>query len=136
MATLSTLTLPAGKQVLRLSDGGIQFNDVNGNKTVLRSPDVSKLFDVLALAKVASIAVTPPTPSIAAAATQQFVATATFADGSTSVITTKCAWTSSDATKATVGAATGLATGVAAGSATITATFGGLTATAALTVTA
>lgn len=38
-------------------------------------------------------------------------------------VTTSVAWTSSDATKATVGAATGVVTKVAAGTATITATY-------------
>ena len=45
-------------------------------------------------------------------------------------------WTTSSASKATVGSTTGIVTGVASGSATITATCNGLSATCAVTVTA
>jgi phage tail sheath protein FI len=65
-------------------------------------------------AVLTSIAVTPASPSIAAGATQQFIATGTFTDGSTQVITGSAAWTSSNAAVATV-ASGGLATAVAAG---------------------
>jgi hypothetical protein len=88
-------------------------------------------------AAVASIAVTPDTASIAVAGTVQLVATATYGDGSTAVVTTSAAWTTSNAARATVGAATGLVTGVAAGAAaTITATLGAVSDTSAVTVTA
>jgi len=84
---------------------------------------------------LASIAVTPATPTIAVGATQQFTATGTYSDGSTAVITSMVTWSSSSAAVATINAA-GLATGVTAGSATITAALNGVTATAALTVSA
>ncbi len=74
---------------------------------------------------LASIAVTPATPSIAAGATQQFVATATYSDGSTEDITLTVTWGSSDTGVAdfeTPDVDKGLATGIAAGTATITAT--------------
>jgi uncharacterized protein YjdB len=82
---------------------------------------------------VTSIAVTPPTATIAAGATQQFVATATYSDGTTGNVTTTAAWTSSKPTVATV--ASGLATSLAAGSSTLTATLNGIKGTATLTVT-
>jgi uncharacterized protein YjdB len=82
---------------------------------------------------VTSIAVTPPTASIAVGATQQFVATATYSDGTTGNVTTTATWTSSKPTVATV--ASGLATSLAAGSATLTATLNGVHGTATLTVT-
>ena len=82
---------------------------------------------------VTSIAVTPPTASIAAGATQQFVANATYSDGTTGNVTTTATWTSSKPTVATVVA--GLAKGVAVGSATVTASLSGVTGTATLTVT-
>jgi uncharacterized protein YjdB len=82
---------------------------------------------------VTSIAVTPPTASIAAGATQQFVATATYSNGTTGNVTTTATWTSSKPTVATV--ASGLATAVAAGSTTLTATLNGINGTATLTVT-
>lgn len=83
---------------------------------------------------VSSIAVSPVTSTIAAGTTQQFTAVATYSDGSTSVITTSAAWTSSATAVATV-LNTGVATGLTAGSATITATAGGKAASGTLTVT-
>lgn len=71
-----------------------------------------------------SVAVTPATPSIAAAATQQFTATATYSDGTTVDVTSDddLTWTSDDEAVATIDT-DGLATGVAAGTATITASY-------------
>jgi uncharacterized protein YjdB len=82
---------------------------------------------------VTSIAVAPPAATIAAGATQQFAATATYSDGTTGNVTTTATWTSSKPTVATV--ASGLATAVAAGSTTLTATLNGVNGTATLTVT-
>lgn len=62
-----------------------------------------------------SIAVTPAAFSIAAGASQQLVATGTYSDGSTQVITNNVAWTSANVAVATVGAANGLVTGAAEG---------------------
>ena len=73
--------------------------------------------------------------SIAAAATNQYAATATYNTGETADLVAVATWTSSDTAVATVDAA-GLATGVAAGTAVITAYYRGVTAVAAtLTVT-
>lgn len=71
-----------------------------------------------------SIAVTPATPSIAAGATQQFTATATYSDGTTQDITLTVTWASSDVTVAAFETpdTNGLATVIAAGTATISAT--------------
>jgi uncharacterized protein YjdB len=84
---------------------------------------------------LASIAVTPAIASIAAGATQQFTATATYSDASTANITSSVTWTSSSTAAATINGA-GLATGVAQGTATITASLSGVNGTSALTVTA
>jgi uncharacterized protein YjdB len=84
-------------------------------------------------ATLVALAVTPVAPSIAAGATQQFTATATYSDGSTQAVV--AAWTSATPAVATVGAATGLATGASAGAAVISASFNGKSATATLTVT-
>ena len=62
-----------------------------------------------------SIAVTPAAFSIAAGTGQQLVATGTYSDGSTQVITGSVAWTSANVAVATVGAANGLVTGAAEG---------------------
>lgn len=82
---------------------------------------------------VSSIAVTPTTKTLAAAATQQLVVTATWSDSSTSTVTSLASYVSSDAAKATVSSG-GLITAVATGSATITATYATKTATCAVTV--
>lgn len=88
-------------------------------------------------ANLASIAVTPATATVAAAATQQFVATATYNDGTpAAVVTASTSWTSATPGVATINSTSGLATGVAAGTSVITGSFGGKTATATLTVTA
>jgi uncharacterized protein YjdB len=84
---------------------------------------------------LASIAVTPATMSIVAGATEQFTATATYNDGSTAVVTSTATWTSSNTAVATVSAAA-LATAITPGISTVTATVGGVSGTAALTVTA
>jgi hypothetical protein len=65
---------------------------------------------------------------------QQFVATATYSDNSSAVITGTVNWTSAATGTATV-LNTGIATGIAAGNTTITATSGSKSANAALTVT-
>jgi hypothetical protein len=86
-------------------------------------------------ASLMSIAVTPASGVIPVYGTQQFVATATYSDTTTASVTTTADWTS-DSTGATVGPNTGMVAGVAASSVpvTITATLGGQTATAAVTV--
>src|ERR1019366_3098857 len=95
---------------------------------------------------VTSIAVTPTSFSIPAGATHQFKATATYSNSTTSDVTTNIStpnatttWTAVDVAPASgvasVGPSNGLATGLAVGTSDITATFGGQSGTAALTVT-
>ncbi|MFO1078635.1 MAG: Ig-like domain-containing protein [Planctomycetota bacterium] len=72
-------------------------------------------------AELVSLAVTPPSPSIAAGTTQQFTATGTYTDSSTQDLTTQVDWTTSAGAVATVSAG-GLATAVGVGSCTIAAT--------------
>jgi hypothetical protein len=89
----------------------------------------------LPAASLVSVAVTPATASVAIGAAQQFVATASYSDGSSRDVTaTGAAWTSATPAVATVNATGGLATGVSAGSAVITAAFGGKSGSATLTV--
>ncbi|MES2128740.1 MAG: ice-binding family protein [Pseudomonadota bacterium] len=82
---------------------------------------------------LSSLAISPANPSIAVGATQQFIATATYSNLSNAVISAN--WSSTTAASGSI-AASGLATGVAAGTTTIGASFGGLTASTLLTVTA
>jgi trimeric autotransporter adhesin len=81
-----------------------------------------------------SLEVTPATTSIPTSAPQQFVATATFADGSSRDVTASSSWTSGTTSVAKIDSTSGLATGVAVGPSVITANFGGMAASRTLTV--
>jgi uncharacterized repeat protein (TIGR03803 family) len=91
-------------------------------------------------ARLVSIAITPPIPSIAAGATEQFTATGTYSDNSTKILTTAVTWASSDTSVAVISNAArsqGLATGLVVGSTSISAALGSETSpTVTLTVTA
>ena len=86
-------------------------------------------------ATLTSIAVTPALATVPAGLTQPFAAKGTYSDGSVVDISTTSAWTSGSPLIATVLSNTGVATGVSVGSALITATSGGKTGSATLTVT-
>lgn len=83
--------------------------------------------------ELASIVITP-SPPIAAGTTQQLVATGTFSDNSTQVLTGQVSWSSSDNAIASI-AQDGKVTAVAAGSVKITATLSGKSGTATQSVT-
>ena len=96
---------------------------------------------------LSSISVTPAvSATLSVGASEQFLATATFSDGSTAPVTSQVTWASSNPAVAsifsisaltTVGTANGLATGISTGTTGITATIGGVTSSAAnLTVVA
>lgn len=85
-------------------------------------------------AALQSIAVTPGNPSIVAGLTNQFIATGTYSDGTSVVMTSGITWSSSNTSAATVNGS-GLATGIASGAATITATSGVISGSTALAVT-
>jgi hypothetical protein len=88
-------------------------------------------------ATLVSIAVTPANPSLPRGLTQQFVATGTYTDGSTQVLTNTVSWSSSDASVASIANAgsPGLATALAVGSTTIKAVSGSVSGSTTLTVT-
>ncbi len=104
-----------------------------GNKVVNLGPIV--VVNAVAAPTLASIAVTPANPSVAAGLTQQFTATGTYSDGSTKNLTGSVTWSSGTAAAATITAA-GLAKGIAVGKSTITATSGNIAGSTTLTVTA
>jgi uncharacterized protein YjdB len=85
-------------------------------------------------AALVSIAVTPPTPSVALGNSQQFTATGTFTDGSTQNLTSQVSWGSATSAIASINAS-GFAMTLAAGTTQITATSGSVTGSATLTVT-
>ena len=84
-------------------------------------------------ANLASLAVTPATVSIPLGKLQQFTATGTFDDQTTQNITDVVTWSSSSNAIASI-TVSGLATGRSLGTATITAAFGTINGTAAVTV--
>ena len=85
-------------------------------------------------AALVSVAVSPQTSSIALGTSQQFIATGTYTDGSTKVITTSVSWTSSAPGVATIGAG-GAALSAGVGSTTIAANSGSISGSATLSVT-
>lgn len=82
---------------------------------------------------IVALNLSPQTASVAINGVQQYVATASFADGSSRIVTTESSWTSTTATTASV-SATGLAKGLVAGTTTINASYLGKVATASLVV--
>ena len=82
---------------------------------------------------LASIAVTPPSPTISRTGSQQFIATGTYSDGSSQNITSQVTWASSSTGVATVNT-NGLATAASAGTTTISATLAGKISSTTLTV--
>ena len=90
-------------------------------------------------ATLASIAVTPATPSTAIGTTLQFTATGTFTDNTTQDLTTQVIWASGDETVATISndaANSGLASSAGVGTTNITATLDTVSGSTELTVTA
>ena len=128
------------------SDSGVAAVDANGNVTALAAgvATVTAMFEGQMAAvtvtvsdpgpALVSIALTPTPIAIDAGASEQIVVTGTFADDSTSVITSSAAFSSDNTAVATVDAA-GLVTAVGAGMATVTADVDGITATVMVTVT-
>lgn len=84
---------------------------------------------------IVSLAITPLTLalSLAGASIKQLVATATYSDASTGVVTDTANWITSDAAKATV--SRGYVKAVATGTANVSCTYGGVTSTAPSAVT-
>lgn len=126
-ATPAAATVSTAGTVQGVAGGSSVVTASFGGKTATTTVNVP------AAVTLSSIAVTPAKPSIIVGAQQQFVATATYSDNSNAVVTP--VWTSGTAATATI-AANGVATGVAAGTSNITATLGGKSGVAVLTVTA
>ena len=86
-------------------------------------------------ANLMSIIVAPAASSIPVNTTQQFSATGSYADGSSSDLTALVTWKSSSTAVATVDI-NGIVTGVAPGTSTVSASIGGVTGSTTLTVNA
>ncbi len=90
-------------------------------------------------ATLVSLAVTPATPSVALGLTKDLVATGTYTDNSTQVLTAQVTWASSDAAVAQVsnaGGSEGQVSAVAQGTASVSATLGLVSGATTVTVTA
>jgi uncharacterized protein YjdB len=84
-------------------------------------------------AMLQSIAVAPASPSIDIGTTEAFTATGTYSDNSTQDLTSQVTWTSDSSPVATINAS-GVASALKAGSSSISATLGGISGGAVLTV--
>lgn len=95
---------------------------------------INTLLITVTPATLTSIAVTPATSNIARGLTQQMVATGTYSDGTSAVISASTVtWTSSSSAIATI-SSSGVVMGVALGSTTINATVGSVSASTPLAV--
>ncbi len=135
VATINTTGLATG-----VAAGTTTISAVKSGISSSTSPGNSA---ALTVKSIVSIAVTSSTgntsPSTPKGITHQFIATATYSDGSTTVVTSQVTWTSSDTGVANnmngVGSE-GLASTVGVGTTTITATLGAITSSGiTLTVT-
>jgi trimeric autotransporter adhesin len=126
--TTATATISATGLATGVAAGTTQITASQAGVT--SSPAVT-----LTVFSLTSIAVTPATPAhLKVGATQQFTATGTFSDGTSSDISATVTWNSGTTATATI-SATGLATGVAAGTTQITASQAGVTSTPDVTLT-
>ena len=123
------------------SPGGLVSTLVEGVTTISYTDPVSLIVASVTLTVVppvlASIVVTPATPTIVVGNTVQFTATGTYTDASVLDITLTVAWSSTDGAVATVDTTgtIGLSTALTAGTTTITATAGSVNGSTLLTVT-
>jgi len=139
VSSTATWTVSSGS-IASVSNAGMATAKATGSATVTASLNGINGSAALAVQSgtktVTSVSVTPATATIAVGATQQFTATASYSDGTTSNVTSSGAtWSTSAPAIATI-SASGLATDVAAGQATMTATYQGKSASAILNATA
>ena len=132
VATVATISDTAGTMGQASTAGtgtttiGISSGTVSGTATLVVNP-----------AALVSIAISPPTATIALGTTQQFTATGTYTDGSTQDVTSVATWSSSSATVAIIGntvGSYGLATSAGQGTANITASVNAISASSTISV--
>ena len=123
-----------------ISANGLVAAKSNGSATITAtSGTITGTASLTVTISLVSIAVTPPSSTIAANTDQQFKATGTYTDGSTQDITGTVNWSSSDTSKATVSNSiptSGLAQAMHPGTSVITASSDNISATATLSVSA
>ena len=106
-----------GVAVINATYSGVTSTDSSGDATL-----------TVGAAVITTIAVTPPSPTIANGLTQQFFATATLTDASQQDVTNSAAWMSLNTAVATIDAS-GLATSQSEGFAVMNATYSGISST-------
>jgi len=121
-------------------DGNVKVNEtdlasVGLIATIFPNPTTKEIFVEQGKPTIASIAITPLTLalSLAGANVKPLVATATYSDSTTGVISAQAAWLSATPAKATVDGR--YVTGVATGTSNVSCTYGGVTSTAPCVVT-
>lgn len=141
--TSSVTWSSAASGTASVSSGGIVTGNAVGATTVTAAISSGSAYGggvisasdtiTVTAATLTGIAITPLTNSVAKGTATTFTATGTFSDGTTGNVSGAVSWTSSDMTVATINAS-GIATGVNTGTTTITASSGGVSNTATLTV--
>jgi hypothetical protein len=134
--TNRVMWLSGDTAVASIDSHGVVTANKAGTATVSASIDgvsASVLLRVPA-ARLMSISITPPAANIPAGLTAAFAAMGVYSDGTTGDISASATWSSSAPAIASVDGS-GLTTGVTVGRATITATLGGLSGAASVTVT-
>jgi type IV pilus assembly protein PilY1 len=135
--TSSATWISSSPGIATVSAGGLATGGAVGTTTITATyggAQGSGNLNVNAPPTLMSISVTPANALINVGSTQQYTATGHYSDNSTRVLTTTSVWSSNTTAVATITAGGGLATGVVAGMATITATYGGVSGSATLTV--
>lgn len=139
-AVWSAMDVAPATNVAAISQAGVATGQNLGGATIMAALGGKNGTATLTVtaALLTTVKVAPATASIAKGTTRQFSATATFTDASTQDVSKTATWTTTDVTGTGVTSvdANGLVTGTNVGTATITATFGGKSDAATLTVTA
>lgn len=117
---------------------GTRTGKLTVTDSAANSPQTASLTGTGSTAGLTSIAITPANPSVAAGATQQFIATGTFNTGETYNLTASVTWSSTSTKVATISnsaGSQGLASALTAGTTTIRAISGKIVGSTLLTVT-
>jgi len=112
---------------------GVATAVTGGSTTITATSGSVSGNDLLSVASLVSIAVTPSAPTVPLGEQQQLSATGTFSDGSTQDLTSSATWSSSAAGTVPV-SATGLVSALMQGTATVTAQSGSIAGSDIVTV--
>ena len=134
--TSSVTWSSSANNIATIASGGLATGAGAGTATVTAASGSFTASALLTITQAAlvSLTVTPANPSFSLGTTQAMVATGTYSDGSTLVLTNSVTWTTGDATIATI-SNLGVAAGVALGNTSVTANSGSISGLTTLTVT-